>query len=99
MRIPRGKCHEPKITGPCESPGATLIEGGGGVPLLKPRIVCLQVFMLRGLLIHIARALDSVFRGHPFALLYFVMLCCPLLMNLLQVNSFCHDHPVMTPWR
>jgi len=49
------------------------------------RFVCGSVvFMLRGLLIHIARALDSVFRGHPFALLYFVMLCCPLLMNLLQ---------------
>ena len=43
--------------------------------------------MLRSLLIHIARGLDATFRGHPVAMLYFVMICCPLLMNILQASS------------
>ena len=45
-----------------------------------------QVFASRALLIHIAKALDAIFRGHPIAMLYFVMICCPLLMNILQVR-------------
>ena len=33
-----------------------------------------------------ARLLDSAFAGHPTALLYFVMVMCPLFMNLAQVQ-------------
>lgn len=45
----------------------------------------LQVILFRSLLIHLASLLDAIFRGHPVALLFFVMICCPLLMNIFQV--------------
>lgn len=44
-----------------------------------------QVLILRSSLVHVARLLDLIFDSRPLALLYFVMICCPLLMNLLQV--------------
>lgn len=44
-----------------------------------------QVILGRGFLIHVAAVLDHLFRGHPTALLYFVMVMCPLCMNLVQV--------------
>jgi hypothetical protein len=37
--------------------------------------------------VHIAQAVDSAFAGHPTALLFFVMIMCPLLMNLLQART------------
>lgn len=46
----------------------------------------MQVILSRGLLIHVAALLDKAFRGHPNALLYFVMVMCPLCMNLVQVR-------------
>ena len=45
----------------------------------------LQVILGRGVLIHVAALLDNAFYGHPTALLYFVMVMCPLCMNLIQV--------------
>ena len=45
----------------------------------------LQVILGRGVLIHVAALLDNLFYGHPTALLYFVMVMCPLCMNLVQV--------------
>jgi hypothetical protein len=32
-----------------------------------------------------ARVLDLLFSGHPVLLLFFVMIMCPLTMNILQV--------------
>ena len=32
------------------------------------------------------QGLDRLFEGHPTLLLYTVMVCCPLLMNLCQVR-------------
>jgi hypothetical protein len=46
---------------------------GGIVALLVP---FLQIF---------AGGLDAVFNGHPTILLFFVMICCPLLMNAAQL--------------
>lgn len=51
---------------------------------------CMQVILGRGILIHVAALLDKTFRGHPNALLYFVMVMCPLCMNLVQVSHACH---------
>jgi len=45
----------------------------------------LQVILGRGVLIHVAALIDHLFYGHPTALLYFVMVMCPLCMNLVQV--------------
>ena len=47
----------------------------------------MQVILGRGVLIHVAALLDNLFYGHPTALLYFVMVMCPLCMNLIQVCS------------
>ena len=33
------------------------------------------------------QGLDSLFEGHPTLLLYTVMICCPLLMNVCQVRA------------
>ncbi len=33
------------------------------------------------------QGLDRLFEGHPTLLLYTVMVCCPLLMNLCQVRA------------
>ena len=49
--------------------------------------VVLQVILARGILIHVAAVLDDLFHGHPTALLYFVMVMCPLCMNLVQVHT------------
>jgi len=46
---------------------------GGTVALLAP---ILQFF---------AEGLDALFSGHPTILLFFVMICCPLLMNAAQL--------------
>lgn len=46
---------------------------GGIVAVLAP---LLQIF---------AEGLDAVFDGHPRILLFFVMVCCPLLMNAAQL--------------
>lgn len=43
------------------------------------------VAILASLLAVIAEGLDSVFDGHPTILLFFVMICCPLLMNAAQL--------------
>ena len=58
--------------------------------------VCLQVILGRGLLIHVAALLDNLFSGHPTALLYFVMVMCPLCMNLVQVCPAVWIGPVWT---
>ncbi|PRW61577.1 hypothetical protein C2E21_0672 [Chlorella sorokiniana] len=50
------------------------------------RVMCGTVVVLLGsALVHIAQGLDSLFEGHPTLLLYTVMICCPLLMNICQV--------------
>lgn len=46
----------------------------------------LQVVLLGTMLIHIAQGLDAAFAGHPTLLLFFVMICCPLCMNMIQVG-------------
>ena len=45
-----------------------------------------QVILARGVLIHVAALLDKAFRGKPTSELYFVMVMCPLCMNLVQVD-------------
>ena len=47
----------------------------------------MQVIGARAGLVHIAQAVDSAFAGHSTALLFFVMIMCPLLMNLLQART------------
>ncbi|KAK9840897.1 hypothetical protein WJX84_000898 [Apatococcus fuscideae] len=42
------------------------------------------VVSAQALLVDAARLLDAAFAGHPTALLYFVMVMCPLFMNLTQ---------------
>ena len=46
----------------------------------------LQVWSTSIFLVSFARWLDFLFRGHPVLLLYFVVLACPLGMNLIQVS-------------
>ncbi|PRW61104.1 hypothetical protein C2E21_0645 [Chlorella sorokiniana] len=49
------------------------------------RGMCGTIVLLLGpVLIYIAQGLDSLFEGHPTLLLYTVMVCCPLAMNLCQ---------------
>ena len=48
----------------------------------------MQVIALKAELIHVAALLDRLFAGHPVSLLLFVMICCPLIMNLFQVRCF-----------
>ncbi|KAK9866951.1 hypothetical protein WJX84_004349 [Apatococcus fuscideae] len=47
-------------------------------------IVGTTVIAAKELLVDAARLLDAAFAGHPTALLYFVMVMCPLFMNLIQ---------------
>ncbi len=54
--------------------------------------LAVQAILGRGILIHVAALLDNLFYGHPTALLYFVMVMCPLCMNLVQVG---HVLPAM----
>lgn len=56
-------------------------------PLLPP-----QVLLLGGLLAGTAGLLDRAFDGQPAMLLFFVMVACPLAMNLIQVLDLpvCH---------
>lgn len=50
------------------------------------RVLCGTLVVLLGsLLVHVAQGIDSLFTGHPTLLLFFVMICCPLLMNICQV--------------
>lgn len=44
-----------------------------------------QVVLLSPLLVHVASLLDAAFSGQPNALLAFVMVVCPLLMNMVQL--------------
>lgn len=60
--------------------------------LLPPSDVCYplvcaapQVVLLSPMLVKVAWLLDSMFTGHPNALLAFVMVVCPLLMNMAQL--------------
>lgn len=46
----------------------------------------LQVIGAKPALLPIARLLDDWFRGHPILLLFFVMIMCPLVMNIIQVK-------------
>lgn len=46
----------------------------------------MQIFLLEDALLHIAHVLDVVFHGNPTGQLYFVMIACPLAMNVLQVR-------------
>ncbi|DBA75969.1 TPA: hypothetical protein ACH3X2_008905 [Trebouxia sp. C0005] len=55
------------------------------VAVIIGRVICGSLVILgRGVLIHVAALLDNLFYGHPTALLYFVMVMCPLCMNLVQ---------------
>ena len=50
------------------------------------RALCgLSVFLLAPTLQGVAHGLDNAFTGHPTLLLFFVMVCCPLLMNGMQL--------------
>lgn len=50
------------------------------------RTLCgLSVFLLAPTLQGVAHGLDNAFSGHPTLLLFFVMVCCPLLMNGMQL--------------
>lgn len=50
------------------------------------RVLCgVTVVLLGSLLVHVAQGIDSLFSGHPTVLLFFVMIMCPLLMNICQV--------------
>ncbi|GAB4815021.1 hypothetical protein N2152v2_002067 [Parachlorella kessleri] len=54
--------------------------------VVAARAVCGTLVILLGRVLgHVAEALDDAFRGHPTLLLYFVMICCPLCMNMIQV--------------
>lgn len=46
-----------------------------------------QVIGCKPILVPAAGVLDAVFRGHPVLLLFFVMIMCPMTMNILQVNN------------
>ncbi|KAK9803969.1 hypothetical protein WJX72_009098 [[Myrmecia] bisecta] len=50
------------------------------------RVVCGTVVVLaKGGLVGVAQVLDMIFSGHPALLLFFVMVACPLGMNLVQM--------------
>lgn len=50
------------------------------------RLLCgVFVVGLGSVLQMVAKVLDSVFAGHPALLLFFVMVCCPLLLNAAQL--------------
>lgn len=48
-----------------------------------------QVIGAKPVLLPVASVLDVVFQGHPVLLLYFVMIMCPLVMNIIQVCPSC----------
>ncbi len=48
--------------------------------------IVLQVIAAKAVLLPLARVLDNMFWGHPVLLLYFVMIMCPLVMNIIQVR-------------
>lgn len=48
---------------------------------------CPQVVLLQRWLQRVAQLLDSCFVGRPTAELFTVMICCPLLMNMVQVRA------------
>jgi len=48
------------------------------------RVCSFQVLLTARVLKYIALVLDIVFSGHPTLLLFFVMVACPLGMNLIQ---------------
>ncbi len=62
------------------------MAGGVSATVSLP-LVCAQVVLLGKVLMHISRALDSAFEGKPVQLLWFVMICCPLIMNMIQVGT------------
>ena len=45
-----------------------------------------QVIACKSILVPVAHVLDVIFQGHPNLLLFFVMIMCPLTMNILQVS-------------
>jgi hypothetical protein len=54
--------------------------------VIAARVLCGGIVaLLSPLLQAIAATLDSIFDGHPTILLFFVMICCPLLMNAAQL--------------
>lgn len=60
----------------------------GGVPCIADEMVCSsQVIGTETVLLPIARVLDDMFWGHPVLLLFFVMIMCPLVMNVVQVRA------------
>ena len=55
------------------------------IAVIIARAACGSLIILfRHQLIHVAAKLERAFRGHPNILLLFVMVACPLIMNLLQ---------------
>eukprot|EP00884_Botryococcus_braunii_P004807 jgi/Botrbrau1/14327/Bobra.0287s0019.1 len=55
------------------------------VCVILARVVCGGLVVGgQGVLVRVAAVLDQGFRGHPVALLFFVMIMCPLFMNLFQ---------------
>lgn len=70
-----------------------------GVPLqisLAP--ACPQVVLMQRWLQRVAQLLDSCFVGRPTAELFTVMICCPLLMNMVQVRvANCRVMPESVP--
>ena len=46
-----------------------------------------QVIACKSILVPVAHVLDVIFQGHPNLLLFFVMIMCPLTMNILQVSK------------
>jgi hypothetical protein len=49
--------------------------------------MAVQVVLLQRWLQRVAQLLDGVFMGRPTAELFTVMICCPLLMNMVQVRT------------
>ena len=47
----------------------------------------MQVIACKSILVPVAHVLDVIFQGHPNLLLFFVMIMCPLTMNVLQVSK------------
>lgn len=59
--------------------------------VLTARFCCgLLIFLLREALVHMAHVLDDLFQDRPTHLLFFVVIACPLTMNLLQ--ALIQDH-------
>lgn len=51
------------------------------------RMNCVQVITAKPVLLPLAKLLDGIFWGHPVLLLCFVMIMCPLVMNVIQVRA------------